>query len=146
GTIRVQDIIDYEIKSSYQLTVRAADSYSGKWAEVILSIQITDINDNPPEFSQYLYQLNVSEATAIATPILTVMTTDRDIGSNAGVSYQVLYSNGTVPPDFYISSDRGVLMLRQSLDRELQDIHNFLIVATDMGTPPHTSTAHVTIY
>lgn len=84
GTIKVQDSIDYESKSSYQLTVRAADSYSGKWAEVILSIQITDINDNPPEFLQYLYQLNVSEATAIATPILTVTTTDRDTGPNAG--------------------------------------------------------------
>ncbi|CAL4064237.1 unnamed protein product, partial [Meganyctiphanes norvegica] len=145
GTIRVQDTIDFESQKGYQLTVRAADSVSGKFAEVVVSVQVIDGNDNSPVFPQHIYRLNVSEAADIATPILTVSTTDRDIGPNAGVSYQVINSNGTIPDDFYITSDTGILMLKRSLDREKLQYHQFLVVATDKGTPPLSAYAQIIV-
>nr|XP_053631087.1 fat-like cadherin-related tumor suppressor homolog isoform X2 [Cherax quadricarinatus] len=145
GLIRVQDGLDYETQNSYQLTVRATDSYSGKWAEVVVSVQVTDVNDNPPEFLQHFYNITVSEATAIATPVLTVTTSDEDTGPNAGVSYRLMGLNGTLPKNFYMEGDSGVLILKQGLDRETVPIHHFLVQAIDKGTPPLSSTAHILV-
>lgn len=145
GLIRVQDKLDFETQNSYQLTARATDSYSGKWAEVVVSVQVIDINDNPPIFLQHFYNITVSEATAIATPILSITTTDQDTGPNAGVSYGLLGLNGTAPKHFYMESKSGMLILKQRLDRETTPVHHFLVQAIDKGTPQLSSTAHVLI-
>ncbi|XP_042222155.1 fat-like cadherin-related tumor suppressor homolog isoform X3 [Homarus americanus] len=145
GLIRVQDGLDFETRNSYQLTVRATDSYSGKWAEVVVSVQVIDVNDNPPEFLQHFYNVTVSEATAIATPILTVSSSDQDTGPNAGVSYRLMGLNGTLPKNFYMEGDSGILILKQGLDRETAPVHHFLVQAIDKGTPPLSSTAHILV-
>ena len=79
--------------------------------------------------------MTVSEATAIATPILSVSSHDRDTGVNAGVTYQLL--NGSSSPQLYLGSGLGSLVLRQRLDREAK--------ATDTGTPPLSSVAQVIV-
>ena len=145
GLIRVQDQLDYETQNAYQLTARATDSYSGKWAEVVVSVQVIDVNDNPPVFLQHFYNITVSEATAIATPILSVTTTDADTGLNAGVNYGVLGLNGTQPKNFYMEPTSGMLILKQGLDRETTPVHHFLVQAVDKGTPQLSSTAHVLV-
>lgn len=110
-----------------------------------MSVQVIDINDNPPVFLQHFYNITVSEATAIATPILSVTTTDEDTGLNAGVSYGLLGLNGTLPKNFYMEPNSGVLILKQGLDRETNPVHHFLVQAVDKGTPQLSSTAHVLI-
>ncbi|CAL4071038.1 unnamed protein product, partial [Meganyctiphanes norvegica] len=132
----VERRIDFESVSLYKVIVRAIDSVSSKWTDALVSISIKDANDNPPQFSHHLYELNVSEATAISTSILTVTTNDLDTGINAGVTYQAQDMNGSMLEDFYIISDTGILVLKKSLDRERQDKHDFLIVAIDTGKPP----------
>ena len=90
-----------------------------------------------------MYNVTVSEATAIATPILSVASHDRDTGVNAGVTYQLL--NGSSSPHFYLGSGLGSLVLRQRLDREAQAAHTLFIQATDTGTPPLSSVAQVIV-
>lgn len=137
--------MDFETQNGYQLTVRATDSYSGKWAEVVVSVQVIDVNDNPPAFREHFYNITVSEATAIATPVLTVTTTDKDTGINSGVSYRLMGLNGTLPENFYMEGDSGVMILKQGLDRERLPEHHFLVQAIDKGTPPMSSTAHILV-
>ena len=43
--VRLQDQLDYEATSSYQLTVRATDTFSGKWADVQLALQVVTTTD-----------------------------------------------------------------------------------------------------
>ena len=45
GLVRLQDQLDYEATSSYQLTVRATDTFSGKWADVQLALQVVTTTD-----------------------------------------------------------------------------------------------------
>ncbi|XP_076056118.1 FAT atypical cadherin kugelei isoform X2 [Oratosquilla oratoria] len=145
GLIRVQDQLDFEGINNHQLTVRATDSYSGKWAEVVVSIRVTDVNDHPPKFENLFYNVTVSEATSIATPILSVSTTDQDTTKNAGVSYHVEALNGSNSEHFYMAGSSGVLILKKGLDREWESVHRIVVVATDTGTPPLSSTAHVLV-
>ena len=143
--ITVLDELDYEAENSYQLTVRASDSYSSKWAEVTVSVQVVDVNDNPPEFMEYFYNVTVSEATAIASEILKVTSMDKDTENNKGVSYRLENFNGTIPEHFYMEGSSGALILKKGLDREKITSHHFTIVATDTGSPPLSSTANVLI-
>lgn len=80
GTIYVVDELDYEQKKQYELTVRATDSVSGVYAEVLVSILVQDVNDCPPEFTQDSYNISVSEAAPFGTSILKVITRDNDTG------------------------------------------------------------------
>ena len=137
--------MDFESKDYYQLSVRATDRYSNKWAEVVVSIQVTDMNDNPPEFLEYFYNITVSEATAIATEIFRVTTTDKDSDVNMGVNYHLENFNGTIPENFYMEGTSGALILKKALDREETSAYHFAIVATDTGSPPLSTTANIYI-
>lgn len=74
------DELDYEQKKQYELTVRATDSVSGVYAEVLVIILVQDVNDCPPEFTQDSYNVSVSEAASFGTSILKVVTRDNDTG------------------------------------------------------------------
>lgn len=74
------DELDYEQKKQYELTVRATDSVSGVYAEVLVSILVLDVNDCPPEFTQDSYNISVSEAAPFGTSVLRVSSRDNDTG------------------------------------------------------------------
>lgn len=82
GVIYVVDELDYEQKKQYELTVRATDSVSGVYAEVLVSILILDVNDCPPEFTQDSYNISVSEAAPFGTSVLRVTSRDNDTGKS----------------------------------------------------------------
>lgn len=80
GVIYVVDELDYEQKKQYELTVRATDSVSGVYAEVLVSILVLDVNDCPPEFTQDSYNISVSEAAPFGTSVLRISSRDNDTG------------------------------------------------------------------
>lgn len=141
----MEDKLDFEERANYRLAVRAIDSISGKFAEVVVSIAVLDENDHPPVFSQHFYNVSVSEATSIATPILHIETTDKDTGVNAGVSYELQDANDTLPENFFMEGGSGVLILKKGLDRETNPSHLFKVIATDTGKTPLSSTAYVLV-
>lgn len=125
--------------------MRAIDKFSSKYAEVTVAVQILDTNDNPPVFAKSFYNVSVSEAAAVASPILQVTSSDTDSNNNAGVSYQLGSLNGSVPEHFYMEGSSGMLILKQALDKEKESYHHFTVIATDTGTPPLSSTAQIYI-
>ncbi|XP_011297771.1 fat-like cadherin-related tumor suppressor homolog isoform X1 [Fopius arisanus] len=144
-TIYVVDELDYEQKKQYELTVRATDSVSGVYAEVLVSILVQDVNDCPPEFTQDSYNISVSEAAPFGTSILTVSTRDNDTGINQEVVYAIQNDTLNSSDLFHIDPKEGVLLLKRSLDHESHDSHHFTVIATDRGIPSLSSTAHVWI-
>lgn len=58
GKILLKKSLDYEMREEYQLKIFASDSkYTAKST---LTVHITDVNDNPPVFSQLTYQSTIS--------------------------------------------------------------------------------------
>lgn len=74
------DDLDYETQREYALTVRATDSVSGVFADVLVSLLVTDVNDCPPEFSVDSYNISISEASPFGSVILKVHAQDNDTG------------------------------------------------------------------
>lgn len=108
-----------------------------------VSVQIIDTNDNPPVFSESFYNISVSESAAVASQVVQVSSTDEDSGKNAGVSYSLSGLNGSLPENFYMEGSSGMLVLKKALDKETHSFHHFKVIATDMGTPPLSSTAEI---
>lgn len=54
-------------------------------------IRVTDINDNPPSFSQKLFMVHLPEKAASETPlpVYRVIAADRDEGLNSQVTYSL---------------------------------------------------------
>lgn len=146
--IYVVDELDYEQKKQYELTIRATDSVSGVYAEVLVSILVQDVNDCPPEFSQDSYNISVSEAALFGTELLRLVAHDNDTGINQKIRYSI--ENKTAEEReqnsldlFHVEPDEGIIYLKRSLDHEKAQSHHFTVVATDRGMPALSSTAHV---
>ncbi len=83
GLIYIVNRLDYEVRSKYELLVRATDSVSGAYSEVPVSVSVEDANDSPPEFSNNEYNVTLSEATPSGTVVLAVSAHDLDSGNNS---------------------------------------------------------------
>ncbi|XP_065207257.1 fat-like cadherin-related tumor suppressor homolog isoform X3 [Planococcus citri] len=142
-TLYVAGNLDYEKVKEYSLTARATDSLSGIFAEVLVNILVTDVNDCPPEFLQDSYNVSVSEAAPFGSFILKVAAKDNDTGVNSGIRYSIQDDIYNSIDNFHIDPEDGSIYLKRSLDHETRAYHHFTVVATDMGLPPLSSTAHV---
>ncbi len=65
-------------------------------SSVLVTVDVMDINDNPPEFTQDVYTFNISEGTSVNTRFTSprILATDRDDGLNAMILYSINTSNG----------------------------------------------------
>ena len=81
--------LDYEAMTSYRLTIRAEDegTPSPLYSDVSVAIDVIDVNDNAPVFTQKRYAVEIPENVAVGTEVLRVMASDRDSGENGRVTY-----------------------------------------------------------
>ena len=143
GTLAVANSVhlDREMVSSYALSVTAMDRGSPPTSNTTLvTIDVTDVNDNAPIFTSSLYSRAISEAENIGTPILTVSAIDVDFGTNSEILYTLQDTSV-----FSVNSSSGVINLASVLDRELQSLYSFSITASDGGSPRLSSTSRVSI-
>nr|XP_021332170.1 protocadherin-23 isoform X1 [Danio rerio] len=131
GIITTTKILDYEEQSVYTLKVQASDSVHQTEAE--LSIQVLDVNDNSPVFSQESYQVLLSERTLADTFVVSVLATDKDSGKNGRVSYRLLSSP---VGGFYIDPDNGSVFTNKPLNYVANgNVLRLLVEARDSGDP-----------
>ncbi|KAL1490534.1 hypothetical protein ABEB36_013210 [Hypothenemus hampei] len=143
--ISVIDELDYEQTPQYELLIRATDSVSGVYAEVPVSIILSDVNDCPPEFTQESYNISVSEAAQFGTHVLTVVAMDNDTGINKQIVYSIQKEKSNNATDYFYIDEEGKIYLKQGLDHEIASGHHFIVKASDKGVPSLSSTAHVWI-
>jgi len=108
----------------------------------MLTITLTDINDNPPIFTEDPYEVSVLENADSSTVVVIVVANDADEGVNEMVRYSI--SDGD-DGKFVIDEMTGSITPVPSLDFEQQAIYNLSIVAVDMGDVMLSGTSTVII-
>lgn len=95
GIIVLEQPLDREQQSSYNISVQAADQSPGRALSSLATVTITvlDINDNPPMFERRDYLVTVPEDTSPGTQVLAVFATSKDIGTNAEITYLIRSGN-----------------------------------------------------
>uniref|UniRef100_A0A674MUG8 FAT atypical cadherin 1a n=1 Tax=Takifugu rubripes TaxID=31033 RepID=A0A674MUG8_TAKRU len=144
GDVFVIEPLDYEASHEYYITIEATDGGSPPLSDMAtVNINLTDVNDNRPVFSQDVYTAVVSEDTELGRTVATVNAEDLDGPSHSQVRYSIVAGNQGSP--FTIDAARGELKVARQLDRERTSGYTLTVVASDSGTPPLSSSAMINI-
>ncbi|XP_075852259.1 protocadherin beta-16 [Microcebus murinus] len=141
--------LDREARAEYNITITVTDLGTPRLkTQLNITVQVSDVNDNAPAFSQPSYTLFVPENNSPALHIGSVSATDRDSGANAQVTYSLLPPRDPHLPLaslVSINADNGQLFALRSLDFEALRAFEFRVGAADRGSPALRSEALVRV-
>ncbi|XP_060070203.1 cadherin-related tumor suppressor-like [Ylistrum balloti] len=139
GVVTLADRLDRETRDVYDLTLNASDGIN--ISQSIVTIIVTDVNDDIPSFNSALYTFDLPEDMAPHTTIGRVDATDNDLGVNGQVSYTLLSQFGG--DMFDLDPNQGTFTLRNQLDFEQMQLYILTVEARDHGDPSLSSTVSV---
>ncbi|NWI97735.1 PCDB4 protein, partial [Pitta sordida] len=140
--LRTNAALDRERTADYNITITAMD-----WGTTRLSsrerifVQISDVNDNPPEFTQEVYTMSVTENNSPMLRIGSINATDADAGKNARVNYELVRQEGKEQPDVSVNAENGDVYILRPLDYEKVRAFEVVVRASDGGSPPLSAQA-----
>ena len=144
GEIKNTIVFDRETQENYTITVCAHDNSSDVQhsATAVVIVMISDENDNPPVFTTdpLITTLSVSSDAAVGTSIGRVEATDRDIGTNAIVRYQI---NPSVL--FSINSSTGDVIVAKQLSAQEVTVNVTAYSPGAIGVEDSILTINITI-
>ncbi|XP_047586291.1 protocadherin gamma-A4-like isoform X1 [Lutra lutra] len=142
--------LDREEVSEYNITVTATDHGMPPLStETQISLQVVDINDNPPAFPHASYSAYIPENNPRGASILSMSAQDPDSVENARVTYSLAEDtlHGLSLSSYVsINSDTGVLYALCSFDFEQVRDLQLLVRASDSGNPPLSSNVSLNIF
>ncbi|XP_061691625.1 protocadherin alpha-6-like [Syngnathoides biaculeatus] len=142
--------LDREKRSTYDISVVARDA--GRPAlssEKTISVYVSDVNDNRPEFAFSPYTFYVAEGNKAGASVFSVQASDRDDGENAAITYRILREGReeNKPSSFLsINSQSGEVTALKSFDFEALKSFQFQVSATDGGSPPLSGNVTVKVF
>ncbi|XP_071314678.1 protocadherin gamma-C5-like [Trachinotus anak] len=143
-------ILDRENVSEYNIEITATDSGSPPLSsKKTIHVTITDVNDNPPVFTQPSYNVYLKENGVPGSILYSVSASDLDFGENAKISYSILDSkvqDVSVSSYVYINSDNGSIYSMHSFDYEKLKVFQIQVQAKDQGSPCLSSNATVHVF
>ncbi|XP_049331033.1 protocadherin alpha-8-like [Astyanax mexicanus] len=142
--------LDRERKSYYDISITATDLGTPQlYAIKTLTVQISDVNDNNPTFTQNPLELYLAENNGAGDSIFSVTATDKDENENAMITYHIMRgvaSGNDVASFLNINSETGVIHALKSFDFENIKMFQFHVLATDSGTPQLRTNATVNVF
>ncbi|XP_051559265.1 protocadherin Fat 1a [Myxocyprinus asiaticus] len=145
GEVKVARQLDREKTSGYTLMVLASDNgRPARSSSATVNIDVSDINDNPPLFSQANYSIIIQENQPVGTSILQLTVSDHDASHN-GPPFTFSIVSGNEGDAFQITP-QGVLVSAATLSRQAQEFYVLQAQVTDSGLPPLVSTTFVSVH
>ncbi|KAM9456189.1 uncharacterized protein Hap1MRO34_019683 [Clarias gariepinus] len=142
--------LDRETHSAYSVVIVASDSGSPQLtSKQEILVNVLDVNDNAPVFTQQSYVVHVKENSAAGSILCSVSASDPDQGENAKVAYSILESRVLDAPlssYIYINSDNGTIFSMHSFDHEKMKMFQIKVQAKDNGSPSLSSNATVHVF
>ncbi|XP_041622777.1 protocadherin gamma-A5 isoform X9 [Vulpes lagopus] len=142
--------LDREEISNYNITVMVIDRGNPPLStESYISLNVADINDNPPIFPDTPYSTYILENNPRGISILSVTAQDPDSGNNAKVTYSLAEDTFQgIPLSSYVSinSNTGVLYALGSFDYEQVKDLQLWVMASDNGDPPLSSNISLKLF
>ncbi|XP_062381372.1 protocadherin alpha-8-like [Sardina pilchardus] len=142
--------LDRELVPEYDITIVATDlGQPALSTSKTFNVQISDINDNAPEFPQNPLELYLAENNAPGASIFSVSAFDKDANDNAAITYHIIRSEGTqqdIVSFLNINSENGHIHALKSFDFESIKTFQFQVLAKDSGSPPLSSNVTVKVF
>ena len=151
GLVIVKGGFDFENSSRHEFLVTAVDlgvpiMHS---TSATIVVNVFDVNDEAPAFSQSYYSFGTFENQPPGTEIGYVSAFDRDSRPFDRFTFSISLpgkTSFTASDSFQIEEDTGRITATRSLDREQYPFHQLTVAAVDSAFPYYRSTTNVTIY
>ncbi|XP_075902928.1 protocadherin alpha-2-like isoform X8 [Nelusetta ayraudi] len=147
-SLLVDGPLDRETVSQYNIIITATDEGTPSLSSTnVITVHISDVNDNPPQFPENKMNVYVKENSPIGTTIHRLTTTDYDLNENAKPVYHFISSSKTtqIASMININSETGDIVSLQSFNYEELKTFQFEVEATDSGVPPLSSNVTVNV-
>ncbi|XP_051505998.1 protocadherin alpha-8-like [Myxocyprinus asiaticus] len=145
-----QGSLDRELVTHYDITITATDLGQPPLSSVkTLSVDVSDVNDNSPEFPQNPLELFLFENNPPGASIFSVSALDKDMNDNAVISYHIIRGDGTkgdIASFLNVNSETGIIHALKSFDFETMKTGQFHVLATDSGSPSLSSNVTVNVF
>ncbi|XP_029917160.1 protocadherin alpha-13-like isoform X5 [Myripristis murdjan] len=146
----VDGLLDRESSSIYNVTIKAIDKGIPPLSStIIIKVLVSDVNDNPPLFTEPMINVYVKENSPVGATICTITAVDPDTDENAKVTYSSLDGGSIffrVSSAININSETGDIVSLQSFNYEELKTFQFKVQATDAGVPPLSSNVTVNVF
>lgn len=127
GDLYLTKKLDREVVNRYIFHVKAEDKGKPPLSNrARVTVNVGDINDNPPKFSKPVYYGSVEENARFGTTILRVTATDPDLGQS-----NIMYTFDQNSRCFRISGNTGVITLSCRLDYGKTKFYSLTVKARD---------------
>lgn len=141
GLILTARTLDHELVQKYLFTVRATDNgFPALSSEVLVTVTVNDINDNPPVFNQLIYEAYVNELAPRGHFVTCVQASDADSSDFDKLEYSILSGNERML--FVIDKKTGVITLSSNHKQRMEPFYSLYVSVSDRI---FTSTAQVLI-
>ncbi|XP_046717040.1 protocadherin alpha-2-like [Silurus meridionalis] len=143
----VNEALDRERVSQYDVTIAANDGGTPSLSSsTIITIYVSDVNDNPPVFHAHVININVKENSPVGGLLASVTARDFDVGENALVSYSLIDAESSRVSNLNINSHTGELYSLKTFDYEETKRLQYKVQTTDSGVPPLSSNVTVNVF
>ncbi|XP_016522793.1 protocadherin alpha-8-like [Poecilia formosa] len=143
----LQKALDREKQAVITMTLTALDGGTPpKSGASQIIVNVLDINDNIPVFSQALYKTNITENTQIETTVITVSATDADDNLNGEIVYSLRSKDQKHILDmFVIEPQTGIIKVKGNIDFEDRKAFEIRVEASDKGQPSMSAHSKVLV-
>ncbi|XP_022249667.1 cadherin-related tumor suppressor-like [Limulus polyphemus] len=139
GFVTVQKLLDYEESNKFHLNITATDrGFQAKHTMSMLTVIITDINDNPPVFNATEFTSYVTENRPPGTYITQLIAKDADSGANAIIQYSII--QGDKKEQFSVDPQSGIIFSKNMFDYEEKNVFVLEIMASNPGSSQYSLT------
>ena len=148
GNVTLTGELDYENTSKVILRIQATD---GKFlSNSTLFINVEDVNDNYPYFSESSYSAVVPENIPVGYVVIRVAAEDKDSGSNGQLTYSLVQgandTDALLTETFSINSTNGAITTLKKIKlNAAQEKFIFQVNVSDNGIPKKSVSTNVTI-
>ncbi|ESO94055.1 hypothetical protein LOTGIDRAFT_104487 [Lottia gigantea] len=134
---------DRELNNNYTVVVSVEDSRQPpRYAHVVISVIVNDLNDNVPMFINQPYYSAVSVESKAGDVIKQVTAIDKDFGENGRITYSLI---PTSHDKFDINQYTGEIVVKQLTIDDENSVVMLDVEAKDHGDPFYSARAQVPI-
>ncbi|XP_073678836.1 uncharacterized protein cdh24a [Garra rufa] len=122
--------MDREAQAQYQVVLQARDMgghQGGLTGTTTITVHLSDVNDNPPRFTQSMWSFSVSELAVPGVEIGRLSATDADLGENARMDFMIV--DGEAGDTFNITglNQEAVILLNKAVDYERRSTYSLAV-------------------
>ncbi|XP_064201966.1 uncharacterized protein LOC135260566 [Anguilla rostrata] len=131
--------MDRETQDEHLVVLQAKDMgghLGGLSGTTTVTVRLSDVNDNPPRFSQSVWSFSVSELAVPGVEVGRVSASDADLGENAELEYSVIEGESGDTFNISTSGREAVITLNKAVDYESRTSYSFSVEVLNPTVDP----------